>query len=98
MFFAVKLSLPLLLDYSLCNHADDPELWQGAVEVFMSSCYVNLMKAIGGLVQDANVAGVRPRTTAEGEEVTGEAACLGGQSWRGVGMCQHGQGDCASAI
>ena len=55
--------------------------------MFMSSCYVNLMKAIGGLVQDANVAGVRPRITAEGEEVTGEAACLGGQSWRGVGMC-----------
>ena len=55
------------------------ELWQGAV-VLMSSCYVN------GLVQDANMAGVRPR-----KWMHGKVACLGG-------MCMHDQGDCDSSI
>lgn len=58
------------LDYQilLYGDADDLELWQGIVEVLIS-CYVNLMKAIGELVQDANVTGVRPRAAGEGEYV-----------------------------
>ena len=48
--------------------------------MLMSSCYVN------GLVQDANMAGVRPR-----KWMNGKIACLGG-------MCMHDQGDCDSSI
>ena len=45
------------------------------------------MKAI---VQDANMAGVRPRITAEGEEVDAWGSCMLGRGKGGM----HDQGDC----